>query len=219
MLSNCEQRLQHTHSKMNEINPPWVACCVEMRPATSLLFKAYLLSANMRYVPNEVICPFCGGQATIKTSTLDRIETMSAGANIPDIGTGMPGAGVQGGISLRPSPKTNPTYQCAGCNQEYILANIDINLIINHLHGSNSAAGLVRHYYPDGIALTELLTRYVTGCVRKPLGKPSWLSIDRAKRHLYVCFRYKGIRTFCTFERRKKTKEYYDMKAMGIPNI
>ena len=218
-LSNCDQQLRHVYGKINDMNLPQVACCIEIRSSINLLLKDYLLSTDMKCMHNEIVCPFCGGQASIKFSILDRITTMSAGTNIPDIGAGTLGVGVQGRVSLQPGSKTNPTYQCVGCNQEYMQANIDINLIINHLHGSRNIAELVRYYYSNEVTLTELLTSYVTGCVRKPLGKSSWLPIDCTKRHLYVCFMYKDIRTFCTFERRKNTKEYYDVKTMGIPNI
>ena len=143
-LSNHDQQLQHIHNKMNEMNYLQVVRCIEMRPSISLLLKDYLLSDKMRRVHNEIICPFYGGQASIKSSALDRIKTVVAEANIPDINTGMPIAGVRGGVNLQPGPKTNPTYQCVGCNQEYIQANININLIIKHLHGSSNIAKLVK---------------------------------------------------------------------------
>lgn len=179
--------------------------------------NAYVLPDNMSHVFNKNECPFCGGQPIQSQSLLDRIDRATVGANLLEPSTGAPAVGIGGAATLKPT--TRHDYRCNGCNQEFVWADIDMNLIIKHLSGTENIPLLVKHYYPDGVTLTELLKHYVTGCVRKPKTKSSWLSKDRTRRHLIVCLNYKGVRTFCTFERLINTRECYVIKTMEIVDI
>lgn len=77
---------------------------------------------------------------------------------------------------------------------------------------------LIRHYYHENVSLSELLSKHVVGVVRKPSHGLSFLSRKITKKQLFVCFNYKGIRTFGTFIKEKENNiEYYTMETLGIP--
>lgn len=218
LLRQCELSSQPvTSGSAGKVFVPNVRHCATWL-CTRQPANAYVLPHGMSHVLNRNKCPFCGGQPIQRQSFLDRIEKVTAGVKVPDPTTGMPVVGLDGTADLTPMTRQN-TYQCNGCNQEFVWADIDMNLIIKHLSGTENIPLLVRHYYPNEVTLTELLRHHVTGCVRKPKTKSSWLSKTRTQRHLIVCLNYNGVRTFCTFERRVKTKEYYVIKTMEIVDI
>lgn len=185
-------------------------------PYADLSINSYLLLMNRRYklkkMFNKEECPFCGGVPIKKQPYLTRIKRVGAGA-------GVLGTSAQGNIQVRSNPEKEEYYLCNGCNQEYVWADIGIDLILPHLDGNENIAALLRHYYPDRITLTTLMTCYVTGFVRKHNNKLSWLSNDIVKKQLYVCFNYEGVRTVGVLVRRKNTKYYYTIKTIGIPGI
>ena len=90
---------------------------------------------------------------------------------------------------------------------------------MQHLEAEENVSILIKYYYPEGVTLTDLITKYRTGIVRKHSDKASWISNLIVKRQLYICFNYKGKRTFGTFVRKKKGKHYYTMKTMGVPKL
>lgn len=161
---------------------------------------------------NEKECPFCGGNPIKKIPYSDRIKSAKIGAGAFEISG-------EGSIDMDPNPQQEEYYLCNGCNQKYVWADIDINLILEHLEGGENIPKLIKYYYPDGVTLTELLTKYRTGIVRRHSDKFSWLSNLIVKRQLFICFNYKGKRTFGTFIRRENEKYYYTMKTMMVPKI
>jgi hypothetical protein len=161
---------------------------------------------------NHDDCPFCGAQPIKKNPYSDRIKKLGIGADALEMGG-------KGEIELAPNPQKEEYYLCNGCNQKYVWADIDINLIIEHLDGVNSIPKKIKYYYPDGVTLTELLTKHTTGIVRRHSDKLSWLSNSIVKRQLFICFNYNGKRTFGIFVRKKKSKYYYTVKSVGVPKI
>jgi len=175
----------------------------------------YLVAAHRKHgivVENPNECPFCGGVPIKKHPYSDRIKKVGGGGGISE-------GSVQGNVELEPNPQKEEYYLCNGCNQRYVLASIDINLILSHIDGKENIAKLIKYYYPDGVTLTDLITKYRTGIVRKHSDKASWLSNAVVKRHLYVCFNYNGKRTYGIFIRKEKTKYYYTLKTMGVPKL
>lgn len=163
-------------------------------------------------VYNREECPFCGGKPIKKNPYSDRIKSAKVGGGALEVSG-------EGGIEIAPNPQKEEYYLCNGCNQQYVWADIDINLILEHLDGLENIPKLIRFYYPDGVTLTDLIDKHRTGIVRRHDSKLSWLSNSIVKRQLYICFNYNGKRTFGVFVRKKKTKYYYTMKTMGVPKI
>lgn len=161
---------------------------------------------------NKNECPFCGATPIKKNPYSDRIKSIGGG-----VGTSIISG--QGKINVEPNPEKEEYYLCNGCNQKYVWADIDINLILEHLKGGESIPKLVKYYYPDGISLTNLITNHAIGIVRRHNDKLTFLANFIIKRQLYVCFNYNGKRTFGSFIRKEKTKSYYTMKTMGVPKI
>lgn len=161
---------------------------------------------------NRHECPFCGSTPIKKHPYSDRIKSAKVGGGAMEVS-------VKGGIEIEPNPQKEEYYLCNGCNQQYVWADIDIELILQHLDGLENVPKLIRYYYPDGVTLTDLITNYRTGIVRRHDSKLAWLSNSIIKRHLYICFNYNGTRTFGVFMRKKKTKYYYTVKTIGVPKI
>ena len=210
-----------TSQLLFRLHPPIVTCGHQFE-ARIISYTAYL-TANS-YLPlmnrtckskkmsNKDECPCCGGNPIRKYPYSDRVE--SAG-----IGGGVAGASAKGEIQIRSNPQKEEYYQCNGCNQTYVWADINIDLILPHLEGGENIPKLLLYYYPDGVTLVDLLTCHTTGFIRRHSSKFSWLSNMIVKRHLYACFNYNGKRTIATLVRRKKTKYYYTVKTVGILNI
>ncbi|MCV0409360.1 hypothetical protein [Nitrosopumilus sp.] len=161
---------------------------------------------------NHDVCPFCGGKPIKKNPYSDRVKKAGIGAGALEVSG-------SGNVEMDPNPEKEEYFLCNGCNQKYVWADIDINLILKHLKGEENIPKLIKYYYPDNVSLTDLLTKHRTGIVRRHSDKVSWLSNMIIKRQLYICFNYDGKRTFGTFIRKEKEKYYYTMKTMGVPKL
>jgi len=179
---------------------------------TDPLFTSKSSKIVILYLVDENICPFCGGKPIKKNPYSDRIKSAKIGAGAFEVSG-------EGSVNMDPNPQKEEYYLCNGCNQQYVWAEIDINLIIEHLQGGENIPKLIKFYYPEGITLTELLMNYRTGIVRRHSDKLSWISNKFVKRQLFICFNYKGKRTFGIFIRKEEEKYYYTMKTMGVPKL
>jgi len=156
-------------------------------------------------------CPFCGGKPIRKLPYSDRVKKANTSLGITE-------ASVNSGIEIDPNPDAEPHYKCNGCNRKYVDATMDINIIINNLQCEPIIVSQIFHHYGADISLTDLLTKYVVGVVRKPSHVFSFMAEKVSQRQLYVCFNCDGIRTFGTFIKETENKiEYYKMKMLGIP--
>ncbi len=159
--------------------------------------------------PDE--CVFCGGRTIEKLPYSDRIKKVSAGGGVLETSS-------DGSVEIDPHPQKEPHYKCNGCNRKYVDAELDISIIINNLQCEPIISVQIYHYYQNGVTLTDLMTKYRTGIVRKPSHFFSPLSEKVAKRQLFICFNYNGRRTVGTFVKEKENDiEYYKMKMLGIP--
>ncbi|MDE1769376.1 MAG: hypothetical protein KGI28_02325 [Thaumarchaeota archaeon] len=160
-------------------------------------------------------CPFCGANSIKKLPISDRVKKIGGGAS----GAAGPTSGSGSGtIELEPNPDKEPHYKCNGCNKKYVDASLDINIIINNFKCHPIIAMQIAHYYKNKVTLTDLLTVYRTGIVRKPSNFFSPLAEKISKRQLFICFNFNGVRTVGTFVKEKESDiEYYKMKMLGIP--
>ena len=161
------------------------------------------------------ICPFCGGGTIKKIHVFDRVREL--GGKI-----GVPHGSAEGTMKMDTAPQKEAYFVCNGCTKEYVWASMDINTLIEHFAAdeieAHTIASLIGHYYGNHVTLKDLLTKYRTGIVRLHNNKVPYISNKIAKRQLYLCFNYNGIRTFATFiKKRRNNYYYYSMKAMGIP--
>lgn len=135
-------------------------------------------------------CPFCGGRALRKKPALDGME----------LGARVSGAG----LSFK-APKAGESYlHCNGCTIDYIRADRDIETIAAGLLIGPLVALQARHYYGEGVAVSDLLRRHCTGMARRVHPLRSLASVSVAKDELLACFSYGGIRTFGSLVRRRK---------------
>jgi len=124
------------------------------------------------------ICPFCGGKPIKKNPLLDRITKVRAGGGASQVSA-------HGSVEMNANPQKEEYYLCNGCNQKYVWAPIDIDLIIKHLDAEENIAKLIYHYYKDEVMLTDLLTKYRTGIVRKHSDNGADPSTIRTPSNLY----------------------------------
>jgi hypothetical protein len=159
-------------------------------------------------------CPFCGGTPMRKSPKSERMSKIG-----PNVGVQGISAGVN--MEFQSSSSKEEYFYCSGCNQEYICASIDINLILTNFctDRKEEIADKVRHYYENQVTLTDLLRIYRTGIVRRHRGTVPYISDKLARRSLYICFNYKGKRTFGTFVRSKKNKDCYTMTTLEVIKI
>lgn len=162
---------------------------------------------------NHDQCPFCGGKPIKKISYSNQVKKIGIGVNAFDVSG-------SANVEMKANQKKEEYFLCNGCDQEYIWADIDIDLILKHLKCEKNISKLIKYYYPENITLTELLTKYRTGMVRKHHGRKSWLPNLIIKSQFYICFNYDGKRTFGAFVRKKKERYYYyTMKTIGVPKL
>lgn len=157
-------------------------------------------------------CPFCGAEPVKKIPYGDRIKRIGGSGKVS-------GISAEGNLELTPNPKRQEYLMCNGCDQKYVWASLDINLILNHLNAGENIAMLVHHYYNGEVTLTDLITKYRTGIVRR-YSKISFLPKKIVNRQLYICFKFKEKRTFGIVVRKKKNNKYfYTMKTLGVPDL
>lgn len=129
-------------------------------------------------------CPFCGAKASLKKPSLDGIRL---------------GGKVAGtGLSIR--ARSKETYlHCNGCTFEFVRADRDIATIAAGLRVDPRVAYQIRHYHGEGVTVSDLLGRSITGMARKVNRIRSLASVSVARDELLVCFLHGGVRTFGSF--------------------
>jgi hypothetical protein len=110
-------------------------------------------------------CPFCGGTPRRKGPKSERVSKVASKVGVQDISAGVK-------LEFQPGSSKEDYFYCSGCNQEYIWALIDINLILTNFctDRKEEIADKVRHYYKNQVTLTDLLLKYRTGIVRRHSG-------------------------------------------------
>ena len=135
-------------------------------------------------------CPFCGGRALRKRPLLGGVE----------LGAGMAGVA----LSVK-SPRSKESYlHCNGCMIDYIRADRDVETVAAGLLVGPWVALQARHYYGEGVAVSDLLRRHCTGMARRVHPLRSIASVSVAKNELLACFSYAGVRTFGSLVRRRR---------------
>lgn len=147
-------------------------------------------------------CPFCGGRALRKRPLLDGVE----------LGASMAGAS----LSVK-SPRSKESYlHCNGCMIDYIRADRDVETVAAGLLIEPWAAFQARHYYGEGVAVSDLLRRHCTGMARRVHPLRSLTSVSVVKGELLACFSYAGVRTFGSLVRRRRGGvDFYVLGGLG----
>lgn len=157
-------------------------------------------------------CPFCGGEAEERTHQPLGLEQVSTESKIPYVN-----------IKLGKTKKTQTHYFCDGCRENYIHVTLEIESLVSNLRFDEKKrkyiADCISFYYDGGVTLRDLLLTYRTGIVRSYNPRISYISEKFAKRNLYICFEYKGVRTIATIQKEKSKSGiyYYTIKAIGVP--
>ena len=147
-------------------------------------------------------CPFCGGRALRKRPLLGGVE----------LGAGMAGAA----LSVK-SPRSAESYlHCNGCMIDYIRADRDAETVAAGLLIEPWAAFQARHYYGEGVAVSDLLRGHCTGMARRVRPGRSVSSVSVVKGELLACFSYRGVRTFGSLVRRRRGGvDFYVLRGLG----
>ena len=150
-------------------------------------------------------CPFCGGMAVRRRPAL-------SGAKM--------GATIGGtGLSLEAGGSEESYLKCNGCTMEFVRADRDVDTILAGLRARRRIAAQIRHYYGEGVTVTDLLTGHVTAMARKANHYRSLASVSVSKKELIICFSYKNIRTFGSFVRksdRSSGRRYYEFRELSM---
>ena len=147
-------------------------------------------------------CPFCGGRASQRRPRLGEMR----------LGVKMAGAS----LSVK-SPRSEESYlHCNGCMIDYIRADRDVETIAAGLQIEPWAAFQARHYYGEGVAVSDLLRRHCTGMARMVHPLRSLTSVSVVKGELLACLSYAGIRTFGSLVRRRRGGvDFYVLRGLG----
>lgn len=147
-------------------------------------------------------CPFCGGRASRKRPPL-------AGARIS--GT-LPGVG----LSLAAAAPVVSYLHCNGCTIDYVRADRDVETVAAGLRVDPRAALQARHYYGEGVTVSDLLRCHLTAMARRVSARRSIASVSVSGRELLACFSYGGVRTYGSLVlRRGGTGDHYTLRGLG----
>lgn len=140
-------------------------------------------------------CPFCGGRASRRRPPLDGAELRGAVAGA--------------GLSVRTARTGGWYLHCDGCTADYVRADRDIETIAAGLRVDPRVPLQVRHYYGEGLTVSDLLRCHLAAMARRVHARRSLASVHVDRGELLPCFSYRGVRTFGSLVRRRGKGGYH----------
>ena len=98
---------------------------------------------------------------------------------------------------------------CDGCTTDYVRADRDVETIAAGLRVDPRVPLQVRHYCGEGVTVSDLLDGHLAAMARRVHARRSLASVHVDRGELFLCFSYRGIRTFGSLVRRRGRRGYH----------
>ena len=120
-------------------------------------------------------------------------------------------------LSVRTARAGGWYLHCNGCTASFVRADRDVKTVAAGLLVDPRAALQVRHYYGEGVTVSDLLDCHLAAMARKVHVRRSLASVSVDKGELLACFLCRGVRTFGSLVRRRKGGgRYYHYVLRGL---